>query len=153
LLRIVSRLRLAIAGVTALALVLGTGAVALGAGNPTVLRAPKPGGTAHTGKIRLVVYAPGASHAIHHDMFAEISTRRLIRHGMLESPKGCSSRCDFVILKPWKGHPGYYTYVSKFNFHGYWAVTPGKYYWQIHYYTLNPPATIVSAVRSFRVVG
>jgi hypothetical protein len=58
-------------------------------------------------------------------------------------------RCDFVGPKHWKGHK--YSYVAPFNYPGYWAVTPGKYYWQAHYHTRSDTAVYWSGVGSFVV--
>jgi hypothetical protein len=44
-------------------------------------------------------------------------------------------RCDFPPFTHWTGNK--YSYVAKFNFPGYRAVTPGKYYRQAHYYTVG----------------
>jgi hypothetical protein len=47
-------------------------------------------------------------------------------------------------------------YSSHYNFPGYWAVTPGKYYWQAQHVAPlchAPHCTVFSDVRSFRVTG
>jgi hypothetical protein len=98
------------------------------------------------GQIRLVVGVPLA--AAKHGVFVAISpNRKRDKNGHL---KVCgSSRCDFVGPTHWKGHK--YSYVAKFNFPGYWAVTPGKYYWQAHYYTAGDTAVYYSGIGSFTV--
>ncbi len=98
------------------------------------------------GHIRLVVGVPQP--AAHHGVFVAISPKRkLDKNGHL---KVCgSSRCDFVGPTHWKGAK--YSYVAKFNFPGYWAVTPGKYYWQAHYYTAGDTAVYYSGIGSFTV--
>ena len=65
-------------------------------------------------------------------------------------------QCDFVALKPRKGHPGEWIYTTPFNFPGYWAVTPGKYYWQAEHVAPLCKAKgceVVSKIRTFTVVG
>ena len=98
------------------------------------------------GRIRLVVDVP--LKAARHGVFITIaSTRKLDRFGHL---KLCgSSRCDFVGPTRWKGHD--YSYVAPFKFPGYWSVTPGKYYWQAHYYTVGDTAVYYSGIGSFVV--
>jgi hypothetical protein len=98
------------------------------------------------GRIALVVNIPRK--AARHGVFITVaSKRKLDSHGHL---KLCSSsRCDFVGPKHWKGHK--YRYVAPFNFPGYWSVTPGKYYWQVHYYTVGDTAVYYSGVGSFVV--
>lgn len=131
--------------VAALLVVLcATGAVAVGAPAPKLL-APnhkhvKPG------RIRLVVDVPLKPSK--HGVFVTIAAKRkLDRFGHL---KLCgTNRCDLVGPKHWKQHK--YSYVAPFNFPGYWAVTPGRYYWQAHYYTAGDTATYYSRIGSFRV--
>ena len=98
------------------------------------------------GKIRLVVGIP--LKAASHGVFIAINPKRqLDKSGHL---KACgSSRCDFVGPKHWKGDK--YSFVAPFNFPGYWAVTAGKYYWQVHYYTAGDTAVYFSGVGSFVV--
>jgi len=64
-------------------------------------------------------------------------------------PCGSVIRCDFVGPKHWNGNK--YSYVAPFNYPGYWAVTPGKYYWQAHYYTRGDTAVYWSGIGSFVV--
>jgi hypothetical protein len=128
------------------AVVLAGAAVAAAGGVAPSLLSPN-----HThvgpGRIRLVVKVPLA--AARHEVFVAINShRRFDRFGHL---KFCASviRCDFVKATPWKGHK--FSYVARFNFPGYWAVTPGRYYWQAHYYTADYTAVYYSGVGSFVV--
>lgn len=98
------------------------------------------------GHIRLVVGVPEP--AAKDGVFVAISPKRkLDKNGHLKVCGG--SRCDFVGPKHWKGEK--YSYVAKFNFPGYWSVTPGKYYWQAHYYTADETAVYYSGIGSFTV--
>lgn len=146
------RLRMGALVALALSCVLALGGVALAASRGPILKSPRQGQRVHAGHIRLVVYAPGAAAAVHHDVFLELSTKRLVKHGTLLSPNTCTS-CDFVTMKRWAHHRGYWIYTAPFNFPGYWAVTPGKYYWQIHYYLDRSPWEVLSAIHAFRVTG
>lgn len=98
------------------------------------------------GRIRLVVNIPLAPNR--HGVFIPITPKhKLDRFGHLRECFG--RRCDFVSPTHWKGHK--YSYVAKYNFAGYWSVTPGKYYWQVHYYTVGDTAVYYSSVGSFVV--
>ena len=98
------------------------------------------------GHIRLVVGVP--LKAASHGVFITIANKRkLDKYGHL---KECGiNRCDFVGPKHWKGNR--YSYVATFNYPGYWAVTPGEYYWQAHYYTVGDTAVYWSGIGSFVV--
>jgi hypothetical protein len=98
------------------------------------------------GRIRLVVQVP--LKPSRHGVFITIATKhKLDRFGHL---KECSAiRCDFVGPTHWKGNK--YSYVGQFNFPGYWSVTPGKFYWQAHYYTVGDTAVYWSSIGSFVV--
>jgi hypothetical protein len=131
---------------TALAIVLAMAATAIAAAGvaPTLL-APN-GKHVAPGHIRLVVGVP--LKAASHGVFITIANKRnLDKYGHL---KECGiNRCDFVGPKHWKGNK--YSYVATFNYPGYWAVTPGKYYWQAHYYTVGDTAVYWSGIGSFVV--
>jgi hypothetical protein len=98
------------------------------------------------GHIRLVVEVPLKPNA--HGVFIAISPKKdLDRAGHM---KDCGvKRCDFVGPTHWKGDK--YSFLAKFDFPGYWAVTPGKYYWQAHYYTVGDTAVYWSTIGSFVV--
>ena len=126
------------------ALVLAGAAIAASSVAPQLL-APNHKHVA-PGKVRLVVGVP--LKAASHGVFIAINPKRQFdKSGHL---KACgSSRCDFVQPKHWKGDK--YSFVAPFNFPGYWSVTPGKYYWQAHYYTAGDTAVYFSGVGSFVV--
>jgi hypothetical protein len=98
------------------------------------------------GRIRLVVKVP--LRPSRHGVFIAIANqRKLDRFGHL---KVCGNfRCDFVSPTHWIGNK--YSYVARFNFPGFWAVTPGRYYWQAHYYTVGDTAVYFSGIGSFVV--
>ncbi|MBV8948980.1 MAG: hypothetical protein JO286_11670 [Solirubrobacterales bacterium] len=130
----------------ALAMLLGVAGAAIAAGSAAPkLLAPNHQRVA-PGRIRLVVEVP--LKAAKHGVFVTIATQaKLDKFGHL---KECgASRCDFVGPTHWKGDK--YSYVAQFNFPGYWSVTPGKYYWQVHYYTLGDTAVYWSGIGSFVV--
>ena len=130
----------------ALAVVLAVAGAAAGAGGPAPqLLSPNHKHVA-PGRIRLVVAVP--LKAAKHGVFINIATRRkLDKFGHLKECGGTS--CDFVGPKHWKGDK--YSYVAQFNFPGYWSVTPGRYYWQAHYYTVGDTAVYWSGIGSFVV--
>jgi hypothetical protein len=83
------------------------------------------------GRIRLVVTA--ADPAPRRAVFIAISpARRLDRFGHLTGICPVTDGCDFVEAGHWGGQR--WVYVAGLSFAGYWAVTPGRYYWQAHYY-------------------
>jgi hypothetical protein len=132
------------AGALVTALAVAAAAIAAGGVAPRLL-SPNHRHVA-PGPIRLVVQVP--LQPARHGVFVAITTnRKLDRFGHL---KECSAkRCDFVGPTHWKGDK--YSYVGGFNFPGYWSVTPGKYYWQAHYYTVGDTAVYWSAIGSFVV--
>jgi len=151
------RMRVSIVSALALGGVLAAGAVALASPlSAPVLRSPHQGSRVHAGVITLVVNDPGVPKSVQ-PVYVTISPRRsLDRDGRLTIDKNCDSRCDFVALRPWQGHPGMWIFKSPFNFPGYWAVTPGNYYWQANH--VAPGCVLkgceaVSQIQSFAVLG
>ena len=137
-------LRAAVLG-AALALLLAVAGAAIASGTAPTLLSPNHKHVAQ-GRIRLVVNVP--LKPARHGVFVAITpARTLDKSGHL---KPCfHNRCDFVGPTHWRGN--LYSSVAKFNFPGYWAVTPGKYYWQAHYYTVGDTAVYYSAIGSFVV--
>ena len=137
-------LRAAVLGAT-LALLLALAGAAFAGGTAPTLLSPNHKHVG-PGRIRLVVNIP--LRAANHGVFVAVTPqRKLDKFGHL---KACFvNRCDFVGPTHWKG--SLYSYVAKFNFPGYWSVTPGKYYWQAHYYTVGDTAVYYSAIGSFVV--
>jgi hypothetical protein len=122
--------------VTALILigVLGGTAVAVASSfSAPILRSPHQGAHVAAGVVTLTVEDPGVPASVG-PVYATISPKRTLdKNGYLKTARGCSGRCDFVKLHHWKGHPGMWIYKSTYNFPGYWAVTPGRYYWQANH--------------------
>ncbi len=136
----------AVAAAAVLAILLAVAGTAIAAGGA----APKLLSPNHKhvapGHIRLVVEVPLTPNS--HGVFVAITpSKKLDKDGHLKECFG--KRCDFVGPTHWKGDK--YSHVAQFNFPGYWAVTPGKYYWQAHYYTLGDTAVYYSAIGSFVV--
>jgi hypothetical protein len=151
-----TRLRLAVvasAAVGALALA----SVALASNStPPKLASPGNGGKLKSGHVVLVVYSPGLTGNLATPVFLTVSNRRSVdKYGHLTVPNHCSSRCDFQEMSRWKGHPGKWIYKASYNFPGYWGVTPGTYYWQVHHFvpSCKPACEEFSGIRKFRVVG
>lgn len=129
-----------------IALVVTAAAVAAGGASPRLL-SPNHKHVAQ-GQIRLVVDVPLKPTSS--GVFITVSrSRKLDKYGHLRVCSSTAHGCDFVSPTHWKGHD--YSYVGRFNFPGYWSVTPGKYYWQAHYYSSNPIGIYWSGVGSFVV--
>jgi hypothetical protein len=132
--------------VAALTVVLAVAAAAIAAGRAAPRLLSPNHKHVRPGRVRLVVDVP-LKPARQGVFITVASTRKLDKFGHL---KLCGSgRCDFVGPTHWKGHD--YSYVAPFNFPGYWSVTPGKYYWQAHYYTVGDRAVYYSGIGSFVV--
>ena len=96
--------------------------------------------------LTLTVEDPGVPASVG-PVYATISPKRTLdKNGYLKTARGCSGRCDFVKLHHWKGHPGMWIYKSTYNFPGYWAVTPGRYYWQANH-VAEKAGTVVGSAR------
>jgi hypothetical protein len=148
--------RLARVIVIALVCAMATAAVAIAAPfSPPVQKAPGNHHAVGAGVVTLIVKDPGVPKDVR-PVFVTISPRRTLdKYGHLKLLK-CVGRCDFVAMRPWRGHPGFWIYKSKFNFPGYWAVTPGRYFWQAEHTAPLCQATgceVVSPIHSFRVAG
>jgi hypothetical protein len=152
------RMRMRALLVSGLALVgiIASGAMAL-ASNSTrpTLKAPHKGQAVHAGTIRLVVYEPGLTDS---SLYVAIRRqRKLDRNGYLaHNPCDVSKGCDFITLQHWHGHRGYWVYTAGVSFPGYWATTPGRYYWQASIVAPSCQAKgceIASAIHTFKVVG
>ena len=133
------------AAATALVILLAIAGTAIAAGGVTPkLLSPNHARVA-PGHLRLVVGIPLQPNR--QGVFVAVSpVKKLDLHGHLTST---CKRCDFVGPTHWKGDK--YSYLAKFDFPGYWAVTPGKYYWQAHYYTVGDTAVYWSTIGSFVV--
>lgn len=148
----------ALLAIGVLAVVLAGAAVALGSAlSHPLLKSPGKGKRVHAGVITLIVKDPGVPKPVR-QLFVTISNKHSTdRFGHLAQYKGCSvGECDFVKLKARRHHPGEWVYKSQFSFPGYWAVTPGKYYWQAQHVAplcQTKGCVVVSAIHAFTVVG
>jgi hypothetical protein len=126
------------------------------AGSSPVLKSPRNGQAVRTGAITLIVEDPDVPAHVR-PVYAQISRqRKLDKYGHLVSCIDSAHGCEFVALHPWKHHPGYWIYTTNANFPGYWAVTPGKYYWQTQHVAplcQAPGCEVASAIHWFRVVA
>ena len=99
------------------------------------------------GAIRLVVNIPQAP-VKKGGVFLALNPSNQKSHGHLSGI--CSTGCDFVEPTHWKGSK--YSYVAKnYTFPGYWGITPGTYYWQVHYYRKGFTGVFYSKIGSFTV--
>ena len=148
------RLRSAIVlGVAGLTCVIGLSGVADAAGLAPQLRSPKGGKAVTAGHVKLTVYVPDPSNAINGHIFLDVSDKRIVKKGLLESPKNCGFHCDIGTMKR-VGHSHLYTYVDPYHFTGNWQDTPGKYYWQVYSYPKGGVIGVLpSGIGAFRVVG
>lgn len=103
------------------------------------------GKSVQPGAIKVTVDIPLTP--VKHGVFIAIQPNRKLKGGHLSGL--CSKRCDFVTPKHVRGHK--WAYTAKYNFPGYWAVTPGKYYWQAHYYAKGFTGVYYSKIGSFTV--
>ncbi|MBV9424262.1 MAG: hypothetical protein JOZ98_15220 [Solirubrobacterales bacterium] len=144
-----------VAAVLAMVLASMSAGVAVAAGSLRPALGPPNGKRVHAGRITLKVKDTDAV-VLHERVYVAIArTRRTDKHGLLKSTCDVAKGCDFVGLKRWRHHPGWWIYTSGFNFAGYWATTPGKYFWQAQnvdcFHFRGCYAT--SNIGSFRVVG
>jgi hypothetical protein len=126
------RRRTAALGALVLACSLAFAGVALAAlpGAPSLV-APKHGAQQRPGHITLVVHDTAVIKGF--SVFVQISKhRKLNKFGNLADCNAVTKGCDFLSLKPRKGHAGEWIYKTNPNvsFPGWWATTPGTYYWQ-----------------------
>jgi hypothetical protein len=146
------RLTLALAAAVAAALVVAAVAIGASSDAPKLVK-PGVGKNARMGKIRLVVKDTSSDARKFGGVFATINHRRqLNKFHQLKNCSKVTNGCDFVQLRRWAHHPGLWTYTAKYKFNGYWATTPGRYYWQADHVGEGPGGHVTSAIRSFRVV-
>jgi hypothetical protein len=146
--------KLTLALTAAAVTVLAISSLAFAAGsNAPVLKAPGAGKKVNPGKIRLVVRDTSADARKYGGVFVAINHhKKFDKYHELASKCAVDKGCDFVQLKRWAGHPGLWTYTAHFNFPGYWATTPGRYFWQAnHVGGTSRSGHVVSAIHSFVV--
>ncbi len=148
------RPRLLIFAVAATLATLALGGIAVAAVSLRPTLASPNGKQIHAGRITLKVRDAEAG-VLKVSVFVAISRKRATdKQGQLKHGCKPTAGCDFIEMTPWRHHPGWWIYRSQFNFPGYWAVTPDKYYWQAQ----NPDCfhfkscLATSKVGSFRVL-
>ncbi len=150
------RLVVALAGVGLACAVAFSGvAVAALPGAPTLV-SPKHGAHVNPGQITLIVHDTAVPSGF--NVFVAISKHRKVnKFGELGKCKDVSKGCDFISLKRRKGHPGQWIYKSnpQVEFPGWWARTPGTYYWQADHVdcftTEADSCHVISKIGSFHV--
>jgi hypothetical protein len=151
------RRRTAALGAVALVCSLAFASVALGAlpGAPRLV-SPKHGAHLAPGHVTLVVHDTAVLKNF--TVFVQISKhRKLNKFGNLADCNAVSKGCDFLQMKPRKGHPGQWIYKTNPNvsFPGWWATTPGTYYWQADHVncsvTGRDSCHVTSKIGSFHV--
>jgi hypothetical protein len=144
-------------GVVALASSLAFAGVAVAAlpGAPTLV-SPKQGHHVRPGHITLIVRDTAVPSGF--NVFVQISRhRKLGGSGTLARCTAVRKGCDFLSMKAWKGHPGEWIFKTNPNesFGGWWATTPGRYYWQADHVDCSATEAnscqVTSRIGSFRV--
>jgi hypothetical protein len=147
--------RLTLALVAAVIGALAVSGVALASGlSKPILK--KPGGSVHKGKITFVVRDPGVPNDVRPVYIQIRPKRKLDKYGFLARCIDVDKGCYFTHLQPWRGHPGLWKVTIGDDFAGFFASTPGKYYWQASHVAPLCNAKgcqIVSKIKSFRVTG
>lgn len=151
------RRRTAALGAAVLACSLAFAGVAVASlpGGPQLV-SPKHGAHVQPGHITLVVRD---THVIKgFKVFVHISKHRKVsKSGELTKCNSVTKGCDFLSMKPRKGHPGQWIYKTdpNTNFPGWWATTPGTYYWQADHVDCSvagaPNCHVISQIGSFHV--
>lgn len=150
------RRHVALVGVLTMAFVAVLAASAVANDNTRpVLKSPGKHKVVRPGRIILKVYDPGVSKDLRPVYVTIRPNRKLDRAGHLSNAHcDVAKRCDFLDLTPWRGHRGWWIYVNKTSFPGWWATTPGRLYWQASHTAPLCDAKgceIVSRIGSFRV--
>jgi hypothetical protein len=136
-------------GVALIALfAVGASAVAAGSDSPSLV---KPKGKARRGKVRLVVRDTSGLARKYHVFVTINRHKQFDKYHHLKNCNKVQKGCQFIELKKYKGHPGEWTETGHYNFPGYWATTPGKYYWQAQTVGNGRGGVNVSKIGSFRI--
>lgn len=135
---------------------LATTAVAVAAGGLRPTLGPPNGKRVHAGRITLKVKDTEAK-ALRTGVFVAIARTRQAASKAIHLKGQCpaSKGCDFVELKAWAHHPGWWIYKApRLTFPGYWATTPRRYYWAADNADCSfKGCEAISKIGSFRVVG
>lgn len=145
----------AAATIAVLAVVLAGAAVAVGAIARPTLVTPARHGSVQAHGIRLVVRDTSAL-AKKYGVFVSISRSRKTKpDGVLKDTGNVNKGESFVQLKKDRGHPGLWVYrPPNDDFPGYWASTPGRYYWQAEHTDCEVKGCeAVSMIGTFTVTG
>jgi hypothetical protein len=151
------RRAVALAGVGLTCAVGFSGVAAAALPGAPVLVSPKHGAHVNPGHITLIVHDTAVIKGF--SVFVQISKQRKVnRFGEL-NPKcnNVSKGCDFLTMKRRKGHPGQWIYKTdpRVNFPGWWATTPGTYYWQADHVNCSVAGahscSVISKIGSFHV--
>jgi len=131
----------------------GLSGVAAAGGIAAQVRSPKGGKAVTIGHAKFTVYVPDPADANRGNVFLELSDKRIVKRGLLESPRRCGFHCDIATMKR-VGRSHLYTYVDPYHFAGNWQDTPGKYYWQAYYYPKGGTiGVLASRIATFRIIG
>jgi hypothetical protein len=151
------RRRTVAVGAVALVCSLAFASVAVAAlpGAPSLV-SPKKGGHVRPGHITLVVHDTAVIKGF--SVFVQITKhRKLNKFGNLADCNAVDKGCDFLSLKARKGHPGQWIYKTdpSVSFPGWWATTPGTYYWQADHVNCSVTGAdrchVTSKIGSFHV--
>jgi hypothetical protein len=151
------RRRTAALAAVVLACSLAFAGVALAAlpGAPSLV-SPKHGAHVTPGHITLVVHDTAVIKGF--NVFVQISKHRKVnKFGELTKCNAVTKGCDFLSMKRRKGHPGQWIYKTdpSVNFPGWWATTPGTYYWQADHVDCSVAGAhdchVISKIGSFHV--
>lgn len=75
-------------------------------------------------------------------VYVWVSKKRKIKHGNLVECTRATKGCLVDTMKRWKGtSDGWILRPQKYTFPGYFADTPGKYYWQVQSFAKSPPCS------------
>jgi hypothetical protein len=116
------------------AIVVVGAAVALAAGSAFTPKLRSPNGKhVSRGQIQLTAKIKDAK-----TVYVWVTRKRKLKHGKLvqctKSSKGC-----LVSTMKHKGADKWVYKAPKYDFPGWWATTPGKYYWQVQSFAKQPP--------------
>jgi hypothetical protein len=145
MLKVRRRLVLALTAAGLVCALVFSGAALAGSSLAPKLRSPKGGKAVKVGHVKFK--------AINGHIFLTLSNKRIVKKGVLRTPKHCGFHCDIATMKRVHGSAHLYTWVDPYHFTGLWQDTPGKYYWQVYYYPKGGVIGVLpSAVGSFRIV-
>jgi hypothetical protein len=120
------------------------------------LVSPKKNAHLSPGHITLIVHDTHVQSGF--NVFVQISKhRRVNKFGDLVKCDNVDKGCDFLSLKKRKGHAGQWIYKSdpSVSFPGWWATTPGTYYWQADHVDCSVAGAhscaVISKIGSFHV--